>query len=53
MLKNGKHVTLVSDAGTPGISDPGYALVRDALVAGFEVTALPGPSAVITALSAS
>lgn len=53
MLKNGKHIALVSDAGTPGISDPGYALVRDAITAGFEVTALPGASAVITALSAS
>lgn len=53
MLQNGKDVALISDAGTPGISDPGYALVRDALAAGFEVTALPGASAVITALSAS
>ena len=53
MLKNGKQVALVSDAGTPGISDPGYTLVRDAILAWYEVTALPWPSAVITALSAS
>jgi len=41
MLRNGKHVALVSDAGTPGISDPGYALVQEILKAGYELTALP------------
>lgn len=53
MLENEKDVALISDAGTPGISDPGYALVTAALEKWYEVTALPGPSAVITALSAS
>jgi 16S rRNA (cytidine1402-2'-O)-methyltransferase len=52
-LEAGKNIALISDAGTPGISDPGYALVRDALAMWIEVTALPGASAVITALSAS
>ena len=46
-------VALVSDAGTPGVSDPGYELIGAALAQGVEVVALPGASAVITALVAS
>jgi len=53
MLNNGKDVALISDAGTPGISDPGYALIGAALENDIEITALPGPTAVTTALSAS
>ena len=52
-LAGGERVALVSDAGMPGISDPGGRLVRAALEAGLEVTVLPGPSAVETALVAS
>jgi 16S rRNA (cytidine1402-2'-O)-methyltransferase len=52
-LSEGKSAALVSDAGTPGISDPGFALIQSALDAGVEITPIPGPSAVITALQAS
>ncbi|CAG9322732.1 unnamed protein product [Blepharisma stoltei] len=49
----GLKVVLVSDAGTPLISDPGYSLVREAAKAGVKIETLPGPTAAITALSAS
>ncbi|MBX5474203.1 MAG: 16S rRNA (cytidine(1402)-2'-O)-methyltransferase [Thermoleophilia bacterium] len=52
-LRAGERVALVSDAGMPGVSDPGARLVRAALAAGVPVTVLPGPSAVETALVAS
>jgi 16S rRNA (cytidine1402-2'-O)-methyltransferase len=52
-LEAGERLALVSDAGLPGISDPGSRLVRAALDAGMDVTVLPGPSAVETALVAS
>lgn len=52
-LEAGERVALVSDAGLPGVSDPGARLVRAALDAGIDVTVLPGPSAVETALVAS
>ena len=50
-MKQGVKVAVITDAGTPGISDPGEELVKQAQEAGLEVTSLPGPSAVITALS--
>jgi 16S rRNA (cytidine1402-2'-O)-methyltransferase len=52
-LRSGHDVALVSDAGTPGISDPGYRLVRDARAGGLPVVPVPGPSAAIAALSVS
>jgi len=52
-LEAGERIALVSDAGLPGLSDPGLRLVRAAREAGVEVTVLPGPSAVTTALVAS
>ena len=52
-LQAGRDILLVTDAGTPGISDPGYRLAAAAAAAGLRVTALPGPSAVTTALAVS
>jgi len=52
-LEAGDSVALVTDAGTPGISDPGFMLVRDARAAGAVVVPVPGPSAVVAALSAA
>lgn len=49
-LRQGRTVGLVSDSGTPGISDPGERLIREAIKEGFEITHIPGPSALITAL---
>jgi 16S rRNA (cytidine1402-2'-O)-methyltransferase len=52
-IRDGAVVALVSDAGTPLISDPGFVLVHECLAAGLPVEVLPGPSAVVTALVAS
>lgn len=52
-LQEGKNIALITDAGTPGISDPGEELVRICYETGIEVTSLPGPAACITALTIS
>ncbi len=52
-LAAGENLALVSDAGTPGISDPGYRLISAAVAAGHRVEAIPGPSALLAALVAS
>lgn len=49
-LKEGQEIALVSDAGLPGICDPGYELIRDAIAEGIEVTVIPGACACVTAL---
>lgn len=53
MLKSGKSIALVSDAGTPGISDPGHELIKLAISNGIAVVPIPGPNAIITALVVS
>jgi 16S rRNA (cytidine1402-2'-O)-methyltransferase len=50
MLEQGQSVAVVTNAGTPGISDPGFSVVRQAIDAGFEVTMIPGASAVVMAV---
>ncbi len=52
-LKSGQNIALITDAGTPGISDPGEELVKQAYEAGIEVTSLPGACAAVTALTLS
>lgn len=52
-LKNGLNIALVSDAGTPTVSDPGFRLIRECVKEGIEVDSLPGPSSAILALTLS
>lgn len=52
-MQSGKNIAVITDAGTPGISDPGEELVRQCIEAGIEVSSVPGPAACITALTMS
>ncbi|MDD2871438.1 MAG: 16S rRNA (cytidine(1402)-2'-O)-methyltransferase [Candidatus Gracilibacteria bacterium] len=52
-LKKGQNIALISDAGTPGISDPGYILIKEAIMEGIEVVPIPGVTAFTTALMGS
>ncbi len=53
LIHSGKNIALISDAGTPGISDPGFLLIRECLTNNIEVSVLPGPTAFVPALVAS
>lgn len=53
LLEEGKNIALISDAGTPGISDPGYELINGVIKAGFNVCSIPGATASIAALTSS
>ncbi len=52
-LEEGKEIALISDAGTPGISDPAYSLIKDAIKNDIEIIPIPGPSAFLTAIVGS
>ncbi len=52
-MREGKNVALVSDAGMPGISDPGEELIKEAVLRGIKIVPIPGPSALLTALAVS
>lgn len=52
-IKEGKHIAIVSESGTPLISDPGYKLVREAISMGMPIESIPGPTAFVSALSIS
>ncbi len=52
-IKNGMNIALISDAGTPGVADPGYRVVGEAIREGVKIEALPGPSAFLAALTLS
>ena len=53
ILNKGENVALITDAGTPGISDPAYKLIRKAIEIGCNIESIPGPSAVVASLTSS